>query len=159
MAVARQRSRSHQKHNRPSSRWPRAPLQEPGTQKPSLLPLITPVTGQEGLQTAGRSSLTALHRSTGAGQEEAPCVQLSPGASTALGFRELRCASPTWTGDPPHIPSADILSHRGRQSALTSAPLPEVLPFRKWLFRSSVELPSHLTSRLLQLQPLLSVSK
>lgn len=32
---------------------------------------------------------------------------------------------------PPHIPVTDILSHGGRQSVLTSTPLPEAIPIQK----------------------------
>lgn len=87
------------------------------------------------------------------------------GVSTVSEFSQLKCTFPAWMDSPPHIPFTDILSHGGRQSVLTSTPLPEAIPIQKmalsetlWnLLHVSLHHPLACTTCLLQLEPLLSV--
>lgn len=141
MAVAQQQSSSHcdstsgQKCNRPFSRWPKSSLQEPGSRETiSLLGLIMSITRQEGLQTTGISSSTSVYRNTDVKKEETHCVQLRPGCLHRFGVQSTQVCIPNldWESPPPpHIPFNDILSHGGRQSVLTSTPLPEAIPIQK----------------------------
>lgn len=143
MAVAQQQScspcdsTSGQKRTRPSSRWPKSSLQEPGRRETiSSLALITSVTRQEGLQTTGISSSTSAYRNTDVEEKGVHCVQLSPGCSPQLqsSVSSSEYSQPGW-GIPPHIPFTDTLPHGGRQPVLTSTPLPGAIPMQKWLFQ------------------------
>lgn len=175
MAVAQQQSCSHcdstsgQKRTRPSSRWPKSSLQEPGRRETiSSLALITSVTRQEGLQTTGISSSTSAYRTTDVEEKGVHCVQLSPGCSPQLqsSVSSSEYSQPGW-GIPPHIPFTDTLPHGGRQPVLTSTPLPGAIPMQKmalpealWNFLlTSLHHPLACTTCLLQLQTLLLVSE